>query len=339
STGILNIYLTGDFTMTGGASEITDGAGVSQTASAIAKAVGSSIVLDVLGDVGMRAGTAHAASGGNTADSSVMLDARSGFAPLIGGNFALMGGTAIAQPTAGRSAQAVAQGLLLADGDLRLGVGGNLDLIAGNAVADTTLGGTTAQASADAVLSATGRKFIDAGRDFFVLGGNAAAIGSSTLATAIAGTDAGNVPAGVTLDIRTGRNMLLDAGTKNGAGAAADAALLASGEVRLAVNGPLGLQIDGASGSGLFQQVGTMLTRIDGRAYPITVLGNIALLLDGGTTADAYILSGAPPRNLDSLLAAFLKAIDISRSGRIEGAAEDVNLRDRSKIASARMCR
>ena len=67
--------------------------------------------------------------------------------------------------------------------------------------------------------------------------------------------------------------------------------------------GPRGLVLDGGSGSDLYQLIGTTLVPIGGKAYPITVTGGFDL--DSGLVfGDAFIISGAPPLNLDSLLAA-----------------------------------
>jgi hypothetical protein len=75
------------------------------------------------------------------------------------------------------------------------------------------------------------------------------------------------------------------------------------------INGPLGLMLGGGGGSDLFQLVGTTLISVEGKGYPITITGGFSPN-NGLALGDAFIISGAPPLNLDSLLAAFLRTTD-----------------------------
>jgi hypothetical protein len=75
------------------------------------------------------------------------------------------------------------------------------------------------------------------------------------------------------------------------------------------ISGPLGLSLGGGAGSDLYQLISTTLVSLEGKSYPITVQGpfdpNNSL-----TRGDAFVISGAPPLNLDALLAAFLRTTD-----------------------------
>jgi hypothetical protein len=91
------------------------------------------------------------------------------------------------------------------------------------------------------------------------------------------------------------------------------------------IGGQIGGQIRGGAGSGLFDNNSG---RISGRGYPITIVGNLGLFQQNGS-GDAFILSGAPPADLDQLLSAVLTAIDQSKLQRSFGIENDVNLRQR----------
>jgi hypothetical protein len=189
-------------------------------------------------------------------------------------------------------------------------VGRDLNITGGNATATTQSGGLSAVATSGASLNADGVKVINVGRDFNVTGGHAATAGANTSATAIAGTDAGLAPAtSLTLNVTTGGNMLLQGGIELGLNTLASAALLSAGEIKMFINGPFGLMLQGGSGTDLFQLIGTTLTSVQGKGYPITITGGFGPN-SGLAQGDAFIISGAPPLNLDSLLAAFLRTTD-----------------------------
>jgi len=69
------------------------------------------------------------------------------------------------------------------------------------------------------------------------------------------------------------------------------------------------LSLGGGGGSDMFQLIGNTLVSVEGKSYPITVQGGFGT--NGGLAqGDAFIISGAPPLNLDALLAAFLRTTD-----------------------------
>ena len=97
--------------------------------------------------------------------------------------------------------------------------------------------------------------------------------------------------------------------TDLGANTLAAAAILSAGEIKMFINGPLGLLPGGGSGSDLFQLIGTTLISLEAKSYPITVQGVFGQN-NGLGRGDAFIISGAPPIHLDALLAAFLRTTD-----------------------------
>jgi hypothetical protein len=329
-TTALNVHVAGDVGITGGSATITAAAGSSQTAGASAILEGGSFNFNVAGNVILTGGTADAATGGNTASANAQIIAHSAFSPVIQGDLDLTGGSATAQPVTGEIANAVAGARLESDGNLLLKVAGNIGLQGGNAIAINGAGGIFAEADAGAFVRSGAKVGIEAGQNFDITGGSATATGAGLRAIASAGVTTGNVAAGETLLVRTGGNMRLTGGT--GAGVAADAAALiySSAEGKLNIGGPAGLRLEGGSGpffppfdsgvfspnSGLFHMIGdASLVRIAGGAYPITVTGLVTVVPNPGLGA-ALFISEAPPLNLDSLLAAFIKTTDcVSFSG------------------------
>jgi hypothetical protein len=124
--------------------------------------------------------------------------------------------------------------------------------------------------------------------------------------------------------------MNLTGGTASGAAADAAALVYSAAEAKINVGGPLGLRIEGGVGpffppygsgvfspdSDFFHLIGdASLVRIQGNAYPITVTGAITLV-PNPALGPALLISEAPPLNLDSLQAAFIKSTDcVSFSG------------------------
>jgi hypothetical protein len=330
ATTTLNVHVTGDVNLTGGSATIAATAGSSQEADASAILEGSSINFDVAGNVTLTGGTANAATGGNTATANAQIVAHSAFNPEIQGDLNLAGGSATAQPIADEIANAVAAARFESDGDLLLKVAGNVNLMGGNAVAINNTGGLFAEADAGAFVRSDATIGIEIGQNFDITGGNATATGSSLRAIASAGINTGDIAAGVTLQINTAGDMGMTGGTAAGAAADAAALIYSSGEAKLTVAGPSGLRLEGGFGpffppfdsgvflpnSDLFHMIGgTSLVRILGSAYPITVTGTITLVANS-TLGAALFVSEAPPLNLDSLLAAFIKSTDcVSFSG------------------------
>jgi hypothetical protein len=305
----VGLVVGGNFTLTGGTSTITGGAGASQAAHANSRLEGTALSMQVTGNAVITGGTATAATGSNTSTAQSSVESGTTLNPTIQGDLMIAGGTSLAQPVAGQAAVADASAELKSGGDLLLNVGRDLTITGGAAVASTALGGTSAIADSGASLAATGTKEILVARNFTINGGSAATTGGGASATSIAGLDAGQAAAtSVTLKVTTGGDLQLLGGTELG-NALASAALLSAGEIKLFINGPTGLTLGGGRGSDLFQLVGTTLISLEGKGYPITVQGSFDA---NGSLAlgDAFIISGAPPLNLDSLLAAFLRTTD-----------------------------
>ena len=329
-TSTLNVRVAGNVGITGGSATITGTAGASQTAGASAVLEGGSFNFEVAGDVTLTGGVADAATGGNTATANAQIVAHSAFSPVIQGDLNLVGGSATAQPITGQIANAVARARFESDGNLQLNVGGNIDLQGGTAVAINNSGGAFAEADAGAFVHSDAKIGINVGQNFDITGGSATATGSSLRAIASAGVTTGDITAGESLLIATSGNMSLTGGT--GAGAAADAAALiySAAEAKLNISGAGGLRLEGGSGpffppygsgvftpnSDLFHMIGgNSLVRIAGSAYPITVTGLVTVVSNPALGA-ALFISEAPPLNLDSLLAAFIKTTDcVSFSG------------------------
>jgi hypothetical protein len=320
----------GNIGMTGGMATIAPTAGSDQSADASAIFSGRAFTLEVGGNVSLAAGTADAATGGNTATANAQIIAQTGFAPVIQGDLSLVGGTATAQPVSGQIANAVAAALFESDSNLLLKVGGNIDLLAGVATALNTTGGTFAEADAGAFVRSKAVVDIAADQNFAITGGNAVATGSNLRAIASAGVQTGNLPSGESLLISTLGNMSLTGGAATGVAADAAALIYSAAEAKINVGGPQGLRLEGGIGpffppyssgvfspdSDLFHLIGdTSLVRILGNAYPITVTGAITLVFNQAL-GPALFISEAPPLNLDSLQAAFIKSTDcVSFSG------------------------
>jgi hypothetical protein len=80
-----------------------------------------------------------------------------------------------------------------------------------------------------------------------------------------------------------------------------------------------GLTLNGGPGSGLFQDIGlsNSYVRLDGSVKPVTIAGGFFGGCTLGCLADsAFVLSGAPPSNLDPLLAGLLSAVDSTKTFR-----------------------
>lgn len=130
----------------------------------------------------------------------------------------------------------------------------------------------------------------------------------------------GNINTGETLKVTSGI-MRLKGGTRTGNAADAAALIFSGGEAK--VTAP-SLILEGGSGpffppfdtgvfspdSDLFHFIGdNTLVRLLGSAYPITVTGSVTRI-SNPLLAPAFFISEAPPLNLDSLLAAFIKTTD-----------------------------
>ncbi|MBX9903549.1 MAG: hypothetical protein K2Y31_04275 [Burkholderiales bacterium] len=328
--GATSVIVGGNLSMTGGSASIASTAGASQTADASAILEGGSFSLKVTGGVDLAGGTAFAATGGNTATANAQMVSHAVFNPEIQGDLTLTGGTATAQPIAGQIANAVAAARFESDGNLLLKVAGNVDLQAGTATAINTSGGTFAEADAGAVVRSKAKIGMLVTQNFDITGGNAVATGSSLRAIASAGVLTGDVVSGESLLITTTGNMRLTGGTAAGPAADAAALIYSAAEAKLNIGGPQGLRLEGGTGpffppfdtgvftpnSDFFHLIGgDSLIRILGNAYPITITGSITLVANPALGA-ALFISEAPPLNLDSLLAAFIKTTDcVSFSG------------------------
>ena len=191
-----------------------------------------------------------------------------------------------------------------------MNIGGDINVIGGTAMASTQAGGIAATASSSAALAADGIKDPQVGGQFMVTGGSATTSGAGASATALAGTDSGTASShSLTLKITTGGDVVLRGGIESGVDSLASAAILSAGEIKMFISGPQGLLLGGGSGSDLFQLVSTTLISLEDKSYPITIQ-EVFLPDNGQARGDAFVISGAPPLNLDSLLAAFLQTTD-----------------------------
>jgi len=343
SANVVNLVVGGNFILTGGTSNITSGAGTDQEAHAKARLEGTVVALQVSGDAGIVGGNATAAAGGNTASSSASLGSTTSFSPVISGDLTVMGGTSIAQPVASQTAMAEANAEIRTAGDLNLNIGGDINVIGGIAAANTQAGGSSATATSGAVLAADGIKDFHVGRHLNVAGGSATTSGAGATATTIAGTSAGiALETSLTLQITTGGNVVLLGGIESGTDSLASAAILAAGEIKMFISGPQGLVLGGGGGSDLFQLIGTTLVSLEGKSYPVTIQG----VFDPDNSlarGDAFLISGAPPLNLDALLAAFLRTTDcVTFSGgscTVPGSSARAGETTKSQAAVAGVCK
>jgi hypothetical protein len=338
ATGDLGVSVSGNIEMTGGTTNIAVGSPGAVSTSALSMLKGGNVLLDVHGNMTMTGGTASAGAGGNTADSSASIIATKGLNSLsaIAGDLTIQGGTATAIPGSGQAANAQSAAKLDTAGDLVLNVGGKLSVLGGTAIASNA-SGVEATASATASLNATGTKDILVGGDFIVTGGTASAAGAGATATALAGTDSGTTGFAGILNISTGGNLLVTGGLEGGTGVAS-AAILASGEIKAEVRGPLGLQLSGGGGTNFFQLVGTQLIQVEGKGYPITVRGPITLN-NGLDRGDAFFISGAASLTLtDPQLLRSLDCIALS-GGACVLPASGSRAGDPSRLATGGTCK
>jgi hypothetical protein len=364
ATGSLGVYLgMGGLAMTGGTASVVAGGSSSAQATAAVGLKGSSVTLDVsnLGNLVITGGTSLAQTGLSasnldlSADTSASIVSANSFSPIIAGALTMLGGTATAGPS---SAHASSAALIDGGTDLKMRVGTSLTLAAGTAVANGGVGdcktGGGACANVSALISSRSSKDIMlATGDLNFTGGSATANGGSATSTAFAGTDAGSAAGTLatlaTINALAGR-LTLTGGPQGGSGDVnSDAAILSVGGIKITGHGSggfLGLTINGSAGSGLFQNVlgtGTII-RLDGSSPPVEVFGGVSLCplatgaCSGGTFGSGFILSGAPPSNLDPLLSGLFAALDQGRANRFAGFFDDKNLGSR-KFADKNYCK
>jgi hypothetical protein len=217
---------------------------------------------------------------------------------------------------------------------LDLTVGTGITLQGGTATANgagtgTCLDGTGVCATAVALITSdkADQQITVTNGKFTITGGKASAGGASTAANALAGIDPPSpTTLATTLTVKTTGGTFMNGGTGStgvktvsGAtpGIASGAAIMFSPGA-IVITG--GLTLNGGLGTGLFQNIALSNTfvSLDGSIIPITVSGGFF----PGCTASAcfgdaaFILSGAPPNNLDPLLAGLLFALDSSKGTR-----------------------
>jgi hypothetical protein len=352
SAGQINIRLAGNATLTGGTST-ANGASATETSTALASIHGNGINFDALGNVTIAAGTASANSGLSAAstdyaaNASATIVSATAFAPKIGGNLTISGGSSTATATvAGQTVRAKAQAVLQGS-TLDLTVGGNLlqDNSNASATANASVGGgATAVASSTSVLSASGTKTLLVGGNWNILGGNtsagnATAIGGAgATADTIAGTDAGQDVAS-TLTAAVVGNINLTSGYEvGGITASAAAAMLAAGAIDLSTKA---LVVTGNNTSGLFRTIGNFTQRLNG-AYPpvwINKSGRGVFIVQDALLGPSFLLSGAPPSDLDRLQAGLLNALQSSSANRATGFDTDVNNAKNKPADGSRICK
>ena len=336
----LNVFLgAGGLTLTGGTATVTNLATNAGQASAIANLQGGALTLDVTGNVMVAAGAATAQGGLAAtsvdvgADASANINAGGALGATIGRTLSVLGGNAVAAPTGATSAHALASALVK---------GSTLNVTVNNtglAVNGLTLTGGTASATAspgtgscggaggvcataNAVFSSSADKKISVAMGNFAItgGSNANADGVSALATAFAGTNGGNVVTLATsLTVIAGGQVQLTGGNEyvqNGGRSVASAVLQSTGGIEIT-----GLAVlTGSAQSNLYQNfasTGTIIT-LTGLAPPIRTFSGfsrpvpVAPPAFGAYTASngiAFVLSGAPPSNLDPLQSALLSSL------------------------------
>jgi hypothetical protein len=340
ASGALNVYVgSGGLNLTAGKAKTLVGAGTTGVAGADATLKGvNSMTLDVLGNATLLAGTASADEGlANTlqdisADASATIIAGGPFAPKIGGSLSMTGGTALAQ--AG-TAHAVAKAELHGGTSLDLTTGTDITLKGGKATASgagsgacdpKAVGGVCATAVALITSDKADQKITVQQGKFTITGGTAQAAGASTAANALAGVDPNDpTTLATTLSVTTTLGTFMNGGsgsttikTVSGAGAG-----LASGAAIMFSPGAIeikgGLTLNGGPGSGLFQNIAlsNSFIALDGSVIPITITGGFFPGCSSACFGDAaFILSGAPPNNLDPLLAGLLSAIESTKGLR-----------------------
>ena len=348
ASGSLNISLgAGGLTLGGGTATLGTGGGTSGMASADATLKGGTTTLDVTGNVTLQGGTGDAQGGRSAANTDIGASASASvisggaFAPNVGGTLTMTGGlSAIAGSTenagVGNNSHAVANSLLKGGSSLNLIVGNGIALKGGNATTagsgtGTCLGGGGVCATAVALITSdqADQKITVTNGNFTITGGSASAGDLTTSANALAGVDPPNQSTlATTLTITTlnggvimtGGSGLTGVQTPSGTapGVASGAAIIFSPGA-IAINGGVGgLKLNGAQGSGLFQNIAlsNSIVGLDGTVPPISISGGYLFGALSGADA-AFVLSGAPPNNLDPLLSGLLFAIDQSKSARI----------------------
>jgi filamentous hemagglutinin len=295
----------------------------------------------------------NAAPGASVKQSpSASIEALGALDIFLTGDMVLAGGTITANnPVAGTAIEnsAVAKvagnvvtirGLANSDNPLIPGTLNNSNIVLTGGTA-TAMNQGAAKAEASAVILALQSAAINVGGDITMTGGNATADGVSAVATAIAGTEIGTLITGSELLNSTSRSMYITGGTGtslNGGNPEAFTSLASSGAIRITVTGQgvnEGLVLEGAGGSGMFDALGSSLIRVSGKAYPITVSGQILLVPSTSLQSqDALVVAGAPLID-ESLLAAFLRATEAAREDTL---GEDPNLQRDSK-GQAGVCR
>jgi len=321
--GASGIFLSGNLTMTGGNADIT-GSALNDTAQSTAQArIAGGTSMNILGNVLMTGGTATAANGissGNefAADASALIAGGSAF--TVGGNWAMQGGSSAANAASGKTARAAAEAQVKS-ATINATIGGALTMTGGTSLADTTAGGTLALANADALWSPSTAMKLDVSGAINLTGGNATVAGTNTRALAIAGTESTTTQVGSTLEVKSGNNINLTAGTEvGGTDALSSGAFFYGGEIKVMLSGGM-LTLTGDQGSGLFQFLNPQFLRVDGKNYPVTISGGSVQFILNALLGDALVLSGAPPLNLGALSSPLLTALNATQQARIDSYA------------------
>ena len=354
SAGQINIVLAGNATLTGGTANAL-GAGTTGKSTALANIAGSNIALDALGNVTIVAGTATATGGASAAltdygaDASASIISQGAFAPKVGNNLTVSGGSSSATPAApGQTVRAKAQGILEGT-SLNITVGH--DLLQNNGAATATAdvsvgGGATALASSSSILATNaGDKTLQVGGKWDMVAGTATSNGGVGAAanTLVATTDSDNVLGAIwKVTAQVTGNIDMTAGHEAGTsptGASSAVVMGAPGNITLTT---AALQITGNTSSGLFNSLpGNITLRLDGTHIPVTVNGSgggITIFQDP-TLGSAIVLSGAPPTNTDTLQSSFIAAIQSSSNTRTIGADSDVNAAKNKPVDASKVCK
>ena len=354
SAGQINILLAGNATLTGGTAT-ANGAAATATSTSLANIAGGNISLDALGNVSIVAGTATANSGLSTlttdygADASASIVSQGAFAPKIGNDLKVVGGSSSATPTiAGQVVHAKAQGILEGK-SLNLTVGHDLlqDNSLATATADASVGGGAKAVASSSSLLATnaGDKTIKVSGKWDMIGGTATSNGGTgaTANTLVATTDSDNALGAIwKLTAQVSGNMNLTGGFQAGSSSTSASSAVVLGAPGNIVLTTAHLTLTGNSGSGLFNTLpGNTVLRMDGTHIPITVNGNGSgiTIVSNALLDSAFVLSGAPATNTDALQSSFIAAIQTSSNNRTVGSSNDVNNAKNKPVDASKVCK
>ena len=337
SNGPLSVYLSGDLNLKGGAATVEKAAGITGQATAIASLAGDHTLLEIGGNATIKGGIGPTACGtfgacalGGLAatftdvgaDASAYINAPILTGTLdatIHGSLTVTGGNAAAGPDGGHAvASATLSGstVVIDVGNGTTLQGGIADAVSGTGAGNCSIAGGICATAVALINSGNQTKITDTG-PITIKGGAANAIGTAAAATALAGVidHAASQLVPVMMLASGVPGIQLTGGLQTTAGggvAKSDATIVSGGGIQLRG----GIKLTGGT-TGLIQTIGNPPTifRLDGNAPPIELFGGGKQEVAVTGSGDAFVFSGAPPSNLDPLLAGLLSALDVVKSG------------------------